>query len=291
MFEELAPGASEAPSRDKVSPHSARQALPERGCFHMSNEYRIGAFCAMSGVSTKTLRFYDQMGLLRPSRVDPRTGYRFYRSQQLEELAAIVELRDAGASLADIRRLKNRPGFENSWRQILQDLKKATELSIEQANRSLRWINCLLDQAEDTRPIPVVIKHRPSVPIASIRSEVRSYNEINRLEKELRGALPQPAVGELQGVLWHRCADSGGLEGEPFVALRQRVPSRGAYDLRELPAAILACAYSSMADDSADRTYRAISRWTQIKGYRVVGPKREIYHHQVLEIQFPVGPA
>jgi DNA-binding transcriptional MerR regulator len=257
----------------------------------MSSEYRIGAFAEVGGVSTKTLRFYDQMGLLRPTRIDPRTGYRFYRPQQLEELAAIVELRDAGASLADIRRLKGKPGFETGWRQILHDLKRATERSIEQANRSLRWINGLLDQGEDSRrPIPIVIKRRPSVAIASIRSEVRNYGEINRLENELRNALPPPAVGELQGVLWHRCGGSGGLEGEPFVALRQRVPSRGAYDLRELPAAILACAYSSMDDDSADKTYNAISRWTQIRGYRVVGPKREIYHDQVLEIQFPVGP-
>jgi DNA-binding transcriptional MerR regulator len=258
----------------------------------MSNEYSIGAFAQVGGVSTKTLRFYDQMGLLRPTRVDPRTRYRFYMPQQLEEFAAIVELRDAGASLADIRRLKGRPGFENSWRQVLHDLKRATERSIEEANRSLRWINCLLDQGEDSRrPIPVVIKRRPSVPIASIRSEVHGYGEINRLEKELRNALPRPAVGELQGVLWHRCADSGGLEGEPFVALRQRVPSRGAYDLRELPAAILACAYSTLDDDTAEKTYMAISRWTQIKGYRLAGPKREIYHDQVLEIQFPIAPA
>ena len=41
--------------------------------------YRIGAFAQVSGVSAKTLRFYDQVGLLRPTRVDPRTGYRFYR--------------------------------------------------------------------------------------------------------------------------------------------------------------------------------------------------------------------
>ena len=258
----------------------------------MSNEYRIGAFAQVGGVSAKALRFYDQVGLLRPTRVDPRTRYRFYLPEQLEELAAIVELKNAGVSLADIRRFKGRPGFENRWRQVLHDLKRATERSIEQANRSLRWINDLLDQADEGgRPIPIVIKRRPAVAIASIRSRLDSYGEIDRLEKELLDALPRPAVGELQGVLWHRCADSGCIEGEPFVTLRQRVPSRGAYDLRELPAAILACAYSSMDDDSAEKAYKAISRWTQIKGYSLVGPKREIYHDRVLEIQFPVGPA
>jgi DNA-binding transcriptional MerR regulator len=159
----------------------------------VSTEYKIGTFAVVSGVSAKTLRFYDQMGLLHPTRVDPRTGYRFYRARQLEELAAIVEFRDAGASLADIRRLKGKAGFETSWRQILHELKRATERSIEQANRSLRWIDCLLDQAENSRRLtPIVIKRRPSFAIASIRSEVRSYSEINRLEKELRDALPRP---------------------------------------------------------------------------------------------------
>jgi hypothetical protein len=178
------------------------------------------------------------------------------------------------------------------WRQILRDLRRATERSIEQANRSLQWIDDLLDQGDEGgRPIPIVIKRRPSVAIASVRSKLDSYDEINRLEKTLLDALPRPAVGELQGVLWHRCADSGCIEGEPFVTLRQRVPSRGVYDLQELPAATLACAYSSMDDDSADKTYKAIYRWTQIKGYRLVGPQREIYHHPMLEIQFPVGPA
>jgi DNA-binding transcriptional MerR regulator len=258
----------------------------------MSTEYRIGAFADMGGVSPKTLRFYDQKGLLRPARVDPRTRYRLYLPEQLQQLAAIVELKHAGASLADIRRLRERAGFENSWREVLHDLKRATERSIEQATRSLRQINYLLDEGESGgRPIPVVIKRRPSVAIASVRSKVDSYGEIHRLEKELRNSLPRPALGDLQGVLWHRCADSGWLEGEPFVALRERVPSRGAYDLRELPAAVLACAYSSMDDDSADKTYNALARWTQIKGYRLVGPKREIYHGQVLEIQFPVEPA
>jgi DNA-binding transcriptional MerR regulator len=257
----------------------------------VSNEYRIGAFAQVGGVSAKALRFYDQTGLLRPTRVDPRTRYRFYQARQLEELAAIVELKNAGASLADIRRLKGKPALENSWRQVLHDLKRATEHSIEQANRSLSWVNYLLGQADDgSRPIPIVIKRRPSVAIASIRSKLDSYDEINQLEKELLDALPRPAVGELQGVLWHRCADSGCIEGEPFVTLRQRVSSRGAYDLRELPATILACAYSSMDDDSAEKTYKAIDRWTRIKGYRLAGPKREIYHDTVLEIQFPVGP-
>jgi DNA-binding transcriptional MerR regulator len=51
----------------------------------VSNEYSIGAFAQVGGVSAKTLRFYDQIGLLRPTRVDPRTRYRFYQPRQLHD--------------------------------------------------------------------------------------------------------------------------------------------------------------------------------------------------------------
>jgi DNA-binding transcriptional MerR regulator len=58
----------------------------------MSVQYRIGEFADLSGVPAKTLRFYDEIGLLRPAAVDPRTRYRLYLPQQLEELASILAL-------------------------------------------------------------------------------------------------------------------------------------------------------------------------------------------------------
>jgi DNA-binding transcriptional MerR regulator len=257
----------------------------------MGTEYRIGAFAAMAGISAKTLRFYDQIGLLRPARIDPRTRYRWYRPEQLRELAAVMELKDAGAPLASIRGLSKTPGFESRWRQVLHDLKRANERTLEKATQSLKCINALLEQTEvGGYRTPVLIKHRQAVAIASVRARVNSYDDIDRLAKELLSALPGPALGELRGVLWHRCADSGFLEGEPFVALRQPVPRRGSYELGQLPAATLACAYSTLDDASADGTYKALSSWTRVQGYRLVGPKREISHDRVLEIQFPVAP-
>jgi DNA-binding transcriptional MerR regulator len=257
----------------------------------MGIEYRIGAFADLAGVPAKTLRFYDEIGLLRPARVDPRTRYRFYRPNQLRELAAIVELKSTGVSLTEIRRLSKTAEPGTCWRRILHDLKRATERTIARQTQTLEWVNSLLEQNElQDRPTPVVIKQRRSVAIASVRAEADTYDDIARLEKELLSSLPMLAVGTLRGILWHRCGDSGLVEGEPFVALRQRVPQRASYTLGQLPAATLACAYSTMDEDSSQNAYRTLSRWTQVQGYRLVGPKREITHDQVLEIQFPVAP-
>ena len=58
----------------------------------MAAHYRIGEFAELAGVTRKTLRFYDEIGLLRPASVNARTGYRGYAPRQLQELAAIASL-------------------------------------------------------------------------------------------------------------------------------------------------------------------------------------------------------
>ena len=50
----------------------------------------IGQFSAASRLSPKALRLYDEHGLLAPARVDPDSGYRFYRAEQLRAAGAVV---------------------------------------------------------------------------------------------------------------------------------------------------------------------------------------------------------
>src|SRR5512147_2695308 len=66
---------------------------------------RIGDFSKLSRVSIKALRFYDEMGLLKPVQVDRFTGYRYYEFDQLARLYRILALKDLGFSLEEIGRL------------------------------------------------------------------------------------------------------------------------------------------------------------------------------------------
>jgi DNA-binding transcriptional MerR regulator len=107
----------------------------------MAVQYRIGEFSDLSGVSTKTLRFYDEIGLLRPASVDARTGYRRYRSQQLEELASILVLKSLGLSLGDVRNQLSKAGSAKDRRELLFELKRSIEQSIQGASQSLKCID------------------------------------------------------------------------------------------------------------------------------------------------------
>ena len=63
----------------------------------------IGRFARLVGLSVGALRHYDELDLLRPARVDPETGYRSYRRDQLETARTIARLRDLEVPLDGIR--------------------------------------------------------------------------------------------------------------------------------------------------------------------------------------------
>ena len=64
---------------------------------------KIGDFARLSQVSVVTLRYYDEVELLKPVKVDAFTGYRFYSADQLPRLNRILALKDLGFSLEQIR--------------------------------------------------------------------------------------------------------------------------------------------------------------------------------------------
>jgi DNA-binding transcriptional MerR regulator len=71
--------------------------------------WRIGQLARMAGVSDRTLRHYDKIGLLRPTAVDPATGYRWYGVTELTRLERIRGLQRLGLPLRRIADLVDAP--------------------------------------------------------------------------------------------------------------------------------------------------------------------------------------
>lgn len=73
-------------------------------------EYSIHELSRLSGVTTRTLRWYDKIGLLKPSRVAD-SGYRYYGAKQVDRLQDILFYRALGVELARIRECLDSPSF------------------------------------------------------------------------------------------------------------------------------------------------------------------------------------
>ena len=64
--------------------------------------YSIGEFATFCGLNVKTLRYYDEIGLLKPVKVDPFTKYRYYSDKQLDDVELIKTLKSCSVSLEEI---------------------------------------------------------------------------------------------------------------------------------------------------------------------------------------------
>jgi DNA-binding transcriptional MerR regulator len=249
--------------------------------------YRIGEFAKLSGLSPKTLRFYDGIGLLRPAMVDPCSNYRLYQPQQLEQAAAILAFKELGLPLLKIRGVMQRNRAATySKKRLLEELRETLTESLLDTERSLNLVNTAIEELDAAKDLtPVVVRHQPPMRIASIRSVVPSYREIEKLETALAKSIPSDIIGQTRGVLWHRCGHSGTLEGEAFVELRRSIPSGQGYTVRDLLETTAACTYCSMEDAAADSAYSALDRWLRTRRCELRGAKREIYRQSTLEIQ------
>ena len=137
--------------------------------------YLIGLFSKINRVTAKTLRHYDEIGLLKPEHVDGETGYRYYTSAQLPVLHRILALKQLGLTLEEIRRVIADP----SSVEILLEMKsRELEASIRRERRQLnevgRWLANL--KGENAMQYTVLVKDLPEVIVASMRTTVPSYD-------------------------------------------------------------------------------------------------------------------
>ncbi len=146
--------------------------------------FRIGEFSKMSKTTIKALRYYDEVGLLKPEHIDEFTGYRFYSTRQLFALHRIQSLRQVGLTIDEIRLVLS--GKHPA--EILQ--KRRTELIDELRDKQdqLSRIDFILQNKEDLiMSYVATIKELPSCIVYSKKLTAPSYDAYFQLI---------PAIGE-----------------------------------------------------------------------------------------------
>jgi DNA-binding transcriptional MerR regulator len=109
-----------------------------------SMAYTVRQVAGLSGVSVRTLHFYDEVGLLKPAYVSAN-GYRYYEEPQLLMLQQILFYRELGLELKDIRIILSQPDFEKataleSHRSVLGQKLARTQTLLATINKSIEHI-------------------------------------------------------------------------------------------------------------------------------------------------------
>src|SRR5690349_13337867 len=106
--------------------------------------YTVKQVARLSGVSVRTLHFYDETGLLHPAYVAP-SGYRYYEEPQLLMLQQILFYRELGFELKQIKQILGKPDFEKvaaleSHRQTLEQTLARTHQLIQTIDKTIQYL-------------------------------------------------------------------------------------------------------------------------------------------------------
>ncbi|MCT4597161.1 MAG: MerR family transcriptional regulator [Vallitalea sp.] len=152
----------------------------------MKNRFLISEISKMHNIPTKTLRYYHEIGLFEPFEIDEKTGYRYYCTEQFEELNTINYLKYLGIPLKDIKKhLENKD--IDSFINLLITQKEITKQKIKELevikNRFDSRIN-EIQKAKEIKDIEIVkIKKLPKRKMISLEEKISS---VPQLELSLR---------------------------------------------------------------------------------------------------------
>jgi DNA-binding transcriptional MerR regulator len=239
----------------------------------------IGDFSRATHLSIKTLRHYHEAGLLEPAHVDPGTGYRRYRTDQIAKAQIIRRFRDLDMPLTDIRAVLAAPDMETRNRLIVEHLRRL-EGELARTQGTVASLRDLLEQ-----PAAPHIGRRRVESVAAIA--IREFLDVKDALAWFHGALGEMravmgsqglvATGPAGGIYSPALFEEGRGESVLFIPFRGKLRPIGRVAAFVAPAAELAVALHAGPHAGIDRTYGALATYVTQHALAVDGPLREYY--------------
>lgn len=258
--------------------------------------FSIGEFARLGAVSIRTLRHYDELGLLPPAEVDPATGYRSYSARQLRQLNRIVALKDLGLSLGQVGRLLDGITVDElRGMLLLRHAQLERELQLQRhhllaVEARLRHIA----QEDDMPADDIVVKKVPPLPVVVIAETAPGWDTagivpaVNRAREQF-DELGISGLAEAAGPFLVFFEHTEGTQevtvnlALPVAAQPSRLPPPAQY--RVLPAIEAAAAVrSGPAASIYPMVYQDLVAWVEAHGYQPDGPGRDIWLHEVDDV-------
>jgi DNA-binding transcriptional MerR regulator len=254
--------------------------------------FSIGEFARMGTVSIRTLRHYDEIGLLRPAQVDPATGYRSYSADQLGQLNRIIALKDLGFSLTQTAKLLSGITVEE-LRGMLALRRAQLERELDEYTSRLLEVEVRLRYIEGENAMPaddITVKKIPEMGVVAIGAPAPGYRP-----EEVIGPVNQsrvqfdelgiPAMIKVTGPYMLLYEDNDGSDITVYVALpvAERpadLPAPAQY--KELPPIEAICAVrNGSASSIFPAVFHDLACYASAHGYQTHGPGRNIWIHEI----------
>lgn len=240
--------------------------------------YKIGMFAAMNHITVKTLRFYEEQGLLMPASINQENGYRYYTLSQMAVIHQITALKMAGFTLEEIARIN---GGANTAAVLMR---KKSELlaKIAELTRQIAVVDGYLSKQESGLFAPVLVKTIPETTVAAMRMRIESYDSLFDVMPKM-GALMEEAGCEcaIPEYCFTNYLEPGYKDEDILVEICEAVTvakneNKGLY-FRTMPEIQAACIYHKGSYGALPKSYAVVLKFIEDNGYEIVGAIRESY--------------
>jgi DNA-binding transcriptional MerR regulator len=255
--------------------------------------FKIGEFSKLGQVSTRMLRHYDQLGLLKPSQTDRFNSYRYYTIDQLARLNRIVALKELGFSLEQIAQLLDKESdlSAEKLRGMLTLRRAEIERELLDKHTQLTEVESRLRQIEqEGKPSPyeTIIKTLQPQSIASIRQVVPTIGAMGffcqKMYVELYASLKRHGITPLQPeiTLYHNEEyQEHDLDVEVALPIQPKTlrqpPRTDDLTFRELPGAEIAALIYEGSFDEMTSAVLALLTYINTHHHVLAGPLRELH--------------
>ena len=255
----------------------------------------IGDFARHGRVSVRMLRHYDAIGLLRPARVDPSTGYRYYDVAQLPRLHRAVALKELGFTLEQVTAVLDEQVSAAELRGMLRLRRAQLQEQIASDAERLARVEArlLVIGMEGAAPSDeVTVTQVPAVRVAAVSDLAPGYGPehigpvILPLYERLRGPAEAAAAG--LPIAFYTdppgCAPAGSeVAGGDGILVHAAVPvaagvSVDGCEMVDLPPIEAATIVHRGPMANIVPTAHSLTTWIEAHGYRSGGYSREVYH-------------
>ncbi|MCA9882284.1 MAG: MerR family transcriptional regulator [Anaerolineae bacterium] len=264
---------------------------------------KIGEFAALADMSIKTLRYYDDIGLLKPVAVDAETGYRYYDYTQLARAYRLSAFKNMGLALNEIAELLDGTMTAGPTRRFLRTKRADLADQLRVLQEQIAYLDNKIYEVEmDGRmaAYEVMVKRLEPMKVLIARGAAPLKQDVGATMAELRrrveayNAYPTAPIMAIFTSYIHPPTDIPIAVAQPTDS---SVRLRGDAGVEEdiLPAMTVAAVIHTGPYDMAPG-WVALNEWIQRNGYTVAGPFREIFLHEdvtdssksAFELQFPI---
>jgi len=264
---------------------------------------KIGEFSRIGQVSVKALRYYDEMGLLKPHQIDPITGYRYYSFDLLPRLNRILALKELGLSLEQINQLLNNDITAEQLRGMLRLKQVEIQQRMVEEKEKLARVETrlkMIEQENEMHNYDIVIKKVEPILAATVRDVIPNYPEQGHLWEALESFLAHNQIKPQGSCFTIYYSDEPDIDTEVCEPVASSIPEDPIIKERQLPGVeMMATVVHNGPFVSISEAYAAILKWIEANGYQINGPAREVYlkpatngsqtdSQTVTEIQFPI---